>query len=161
MAALLWSKPAGPSSVIQTSAELTSVSWSELMARPTCAPTLLTPGSLRSSLLAAAVIRSISGSEVPGTVRSLQQQVVVLQRGQQGPSADLRHDRQGGQGQHRGERPDPARPGDRRGDPAVEEPRYPPAERPVPARALPRSSSVASAGVRVNATRIDASSATA
>jgi hypothetical protein len=49
-----------------SSLESTLTIWSEVMARPTWAPTSRTPWICFSSLLACVVIRVISGWEVPG-----------------------------------------------------------------------------------------------
>ena len=52
--------------LIQISPEFTPTTWSAVTARPTCAPTLRTPSTERSSTVARDVIRFISGRDVPG-----------------------------------------------------------------------------------------------
>ena len=52
--------------VTQISPESMPTTWSDVMARPTCAPTFVTPGIVRSSAVARETTRLISGRDVPG-----------------------------------------------------------------------------------------------
>ena len=112
-------------------------SWSELMARPTCAPDAADAG-YRPQFPA-------RGGGDPVHLRQrgtrdgpqLQQQVAVLQRGQQRAAADLGHAGQRGDGEHPGERPGAPGPADRARQPAIEEALHGAAERPLTAHVVP------------------------
>src|SRR6478735_1366291 len=75
---------ASPATVTHSSPELTSPTWSEVTARPTCPPTLATPGRARSSPAAAAVIRLISWSEVPAIALQCTTRVLSARTGTTG-----------------------------------------------------------------------------
>ena len=134
--------------VIHTSAELTSTSWSEVIARPTCVPTSPTPCRCRAAPLpTASVTRSISVSEVPGAASTCSSRLRSCSDGQQrscSPSCGI--DREAARAPARRPPPTPAAglPGRAiAGEPAVEEPPRP-TGRAGPARrsaGVPRSSS--------------------